>query len=90
MTEQQARDFLDELSRSKDPRIRNFIKELERKMAQTLFRKGGGFICRKLPIVAEGLFAYDAYQHDISYATNELLWPASELWADEECGCEAD
>ena len=83
MTSQQADDFLAEISKSKDPRISGFIKSLEKKMGKSLLRKGGGFICRKFPLIAVGFFVYDTADAGVGTAFNELVWPVSEIWSED-------
>ena len=82
MTADQASNFMDILSKSKDPRITNFIKSLEKKMGKSLLKKGGGFVCRKIPVVGAGFFVYDFYEGGFGYAVDQQLWPLSEAWAE--------
>lgn len=91
MSAKQAEDFLDALSKSNNPAIKNFIKEIEKQAGKKLLKKGGGFICRKIPVVAIGFFVYDYTQGGFAHAANELTWPASAIWNDgsqEQCECQ--
>jgi uncharacterized protein RhaS with RHS repeats len=54
-------------------------KKAQQEAAEYGVKKGTGFILRKTP-VALILFAYDCHEGGVGHATNELVWPVSELW----------
>ncbi|WP_460227958.1 hypothetical protein, partial [Aurantivibrio infirmus] len=87
MSSSQASDFLDHLSKSNDPRIKNFIDKLAKQAGKSLLKKTGGFVCRKFPLVAVGFFANDWHNGGFGHAVNELTWPISEAWSND-CNCE--
>ena len=88
MTREQAAEFLDVLSRPKDPRIREFLNHIGQKLGRSLVKKSGGFLCRKIPLVAPFLFLYDWRQGGFGHAFNEFSWPASDLWSEDCIFCQ--
>ena len=54
----------------------------------SLLKRGGGFVCRKFPVVAAGIFIYDLQNGGLEHAVNELIWPVSEAWSNKCAECD--
>jgi len=80
LTPEQAGEFLKHLSMTNDPRIVNFIKDIEKRVGVKLMKKGVGFAVKKIPVISVGLFLYETSTDGLNDAVNSLLWPLSELW----------
>lgn len=52
-------------------------------IAKKVAKKAGGAIVRKVPLLGIVFFVSDTCEAGVGHATNEFLWPLSEIWTQE-------
>jgi hypothetical protein len=85
LTAGQAREFVDKVKSSTDPRIKPFLDDLHnralKQARKKLAQKAVARIAKKAgPAVAAGCFIYDWNEGGFIHAVDEAVWPLSELW----------